>query len=95
VSSFYPHERVFEMGAVEHFSERLRGSEWGEPTDRDTSGLDVRVLDFEGFLHVEMTPVGVADGTPRTIALFSLSEARQFDSAIGAVIERVEGLGEM
>lgn len=81
------------MGALTYWSERLRGSDWGEPTDPDTSGFDVRIVEFEGFVHIEMTPTGEEERRP-LIALLSLSEAKSFVEAMQEAIARVEPLGE-
>ncbi len=82
------------MAALTLFEERLRGSDFGEPSDRETKGFDVRILEFNGFVHIEMSPANEPE-PKRQIALFSLSEAREFLSAFNTAVRRVENLGEM
>lgn len=82
------------MAATEFFEKRLRGSDWGKPTDRDTTGFDTRIVEFNGFVHIEMTPAGEPE-SKKYIALLSLSEAKEFVSALEAAIRRVDALGEM
>ena len=81
------------MGALTFFEERLRGSDWGEPTDRESTGFDVRILEYMGFVHIEMVPPD-GDESKRYVALFSLSEARRFLDAFGGAIDRVKAIGE-
>ena len=82
------------MGVLTLFEKRLRGSDWGKPTDRDTKGFDVRVLNFEGFVHLEMKRAD-ADESSCYMALFSLSEAKACLKGLESAIHRVEKLGEM
>ncbi|MBK9120489.1 MAG: hypothetical protein IPM18_12955 [Phycisphaerales bacterium] len=81
------------MGAITYFEERLRGSDWGEPTDRETAGFDVRVLEFGGFVHIEMKPAA-QDDRVRYIALFSPNEAKSFLDGFAAAMRRVGVLGD-
>jgi hypothetical protein len=80
------------MASVTYFEENLQGSDWGKPTDRRTTGFKVRILEFNGFVHIEMTPAA-GEEAQRYMALFTLKEAKQFIEAMSDAVRRVEPLG--
>jgi hypothetical protein len=81
------------MAATEFFEKRLRGSDWGKPPDGDTTGFDTRIVELNGFVHLEMTPANDPN-SKKYITLFSLSEAKDFATALEGAIRRVDALGE-
>ncbi len=81
------------MGTLQLFELVLRGSDCGEPIDRDQNGVRVELLDINGYVHLQTSP-GPSEGRDVHLALFSLSEAKGFRDALDRAIQRVEKLGE-
>lgn len=81
------------MASTCFFEKTLRGSDWGTPTDRDTTGYDVEIKEFGGFVHIEMRSAVEGKKSLQTAA-FSLSEAKEFVAGFQDAIRRVEALGE-
>lgn len=75
------------MEAITYFERRLPGSDWGRPTDRDSTGCDVRVFTYNGAIHIEMRPAA-AGGDPdhgpdrRYVALIEAEDLRAMLDAL-------------
>lgn len=75
------------MDATIYYEVRLPGSDYGKPTDPDSTGCDLRVYEWGGQVHLAMRPAR-AGGDPdkgkdrRYIGLLNRFQVKELISAL-------------